>query len=48
MTELRSHIEISLKLEGTEQESLAQASMALGEYRAAFERFAASRTQPDR
>lgn len=46
MMDLRSYMEnLARRLEGVEQGSLAQASVALGEYRSAFERFAASRVQ---
>ncbi|MFP6850412.1 MAG: methyl-accepting chemotaxis protein [Pseudomonas sp.] len=46
MAELQSFIKsLEMRLEGSERESLTQASAALGEYRAAFERFAASRSQ---
>ncbi|MDA7089224.1 methyl-accepting chemotaxis protein [Pseudomonas sp. SA3-5] len=46
MMDLRSYMEnLARRLEGVEQESLTQASAALGEYRSAFGRYAASRTQ---
>ncbi|AHL74360.1 chemotaxis protein [Stutzerimonas stutzeri] len=46
MAELNAYMKnLAVRLEGAEQESLTQASAALGDYRAAFERFAASRAQ---
>lgn len=46
MAELQSFIKsLEMRLEGSERESLTHAGTALGEYRAAFERFAASRSQ---
>lgn len=46
MSEMRSYVDgLARQLEGSEQQSLMQANLALDEYRAAFERFAASRAQ---
>ena len=46
MMELHSYMRnLALRLDDVEQDSLMQASTALDEYRVAFERFAASRTQ---
>lgn len=46
MVELHPYMKnLAVRLEGAEQESLTQASLPLGEYRAAIDRFAASRAQ---